>query len=401
MKIHLSAAQAHQHRGNIPALDGLRGLAILAVIAVHAFSERLLAGHALARSIAWVARAGWLGVDLFFVLSGFLITRLLVASRGSPGYFRRFWLFRCLRIFPLYYATLVAVLLLAPLVWPSLTSAYPCRHQSPLWLYWVNIDIVLKESALFRTHVFFLDHFWSLAVEEQFYLIWPFVVAITPPLHLRRVIVLAFISMMIASMASTLSPFQQHLLPHLRGYGLLAGAWLAAGPLPVWSTRRSSFVAVAAIGIGLLHVWLGSNLLHVWPDYRLLPMPVLRIPLVVISFTAVVFLSARFENRGLARVLSWLPLRLMGQYSYAVYVFHGFWLMPLERWLLGDGGTRAILVYSAALLAACYATGFVSYHVIEAPFLRLKERLKVRYRAAGSSPALSPIGGMKNAHLAT
>src|SRR5437868_4964541 len=133
-------------RGQMPALDGLRGIAIVLVL-MHQF-DLITSPHAI--DVAF--DAGWIGVQLFFVLSGFLITGGLLDTRDQHGYFRGFFVRRVLRIFPLYYAALVATLIAGN------TSIW-------LWTYLSN----------FRPHPA-LPHFWSLAVEEQFYLVWPFVV---------------------------------------------------------------------------------------------------------------------------------------------------------------------------------------------------------------------------------
>src|SRR5262249_46548866 len=123
------------------------------------------------------ALACWSGVDLFFVLSGFLITRILLATRASPDYFRDFYMRRALRIFPLTYGVLVAVMLIAPHL---VRAAAPAAGPSPawLWLYGVNLYPLLTGDWYEAPNVLGLNfgHFWSLGVEEQFYLLWPLIV---------------------------------------------------------------------------------------------------------------------------------------------------------------------------------------------------------------------------------
>ena len=147
----------------IRPLDGLRGLAVLAVVLYHA---TLLAPGtgATGRTLLAAARLGWAGVDLFFVLSGFLITRLLVESRGADNYFRVFYARRLLRIFPLYYVSLLVLVLL---------FRVPGGESLWYWLYASNVKATLSgwPSAP-------LSHFWSLAVEEQYYLVWPLAVSL-------------------------------------------------------------------------------------------------------------------------------------------------------------------------------------------------------------------------------
>src|SRR4051794_17305081 len=154
---------------HIPALDGLRGVAILLVLVFH-FSESHSAMSGWFQKLHRIAASGWVGVDLFFVLSGFLITSILFEAKRSSGYFRNFYMRRVLRIFPLYYGVLVVAFLLIPLVHPYQNPRYQtiAAHQGYLWAYLQNYVTWIDWKGF--------THFWSLAVEEQFYLVWPTVV---------------------------------------------------------------------------------------------------------------------------------------------------------------------------------------------------------------------------------
>ena len=173
----MTARRAHADspgaRPHLPVLDGVRGAAILMVLCVH-FIGDAPAYTAMERALVKVANYGIWGVDLFFVLSGFLITGILYDSKGSPRYFRDFYVRRTLRIFPLYYGVLVILFL----VLPALPAPYPpalaesAHHQAWLWLYSSNVYLAIHRAWVLP----YVGHFWSLAVEEQFYLIWPLVV---------------------------------------------------------------------------------------------------------------------------------------------------------------------------------------------------------------------------------
>ncbi|HEV2844590.1 MAG TPA: acyltransferase, partial [Thermoanaerobaculia bacterium] len=145
----------------LPALDGLRGLAILLVLLLHfTVYGGPPATEGIDKLFYRAAQAGWIGVDLFFVLSGFLITGILYDAKGGENYFRSFYARRVLRIFPLYYGALAVFLLLVPALRPG-----SFWH----WTYLSNVQIAREgwpDSGA-------LGHFWSLAVEEQFYLFWP------------------------------------------------------------------------------------------------------------------------------------------------------------------------------------------------------------------------------------
>jgi peptidoglycan/LPS O-acetylase OafA/YrhL len=156
-------------RAHIPALDGLRGIAILLVIPHNAdiFSQ----SAPWLWPIALVAHAGWIGVQLFFVLSGFLITRNLLDTRRDANYLRSFYVRRALRIFPLYFLTLFVGLVVLPHVVQFSPGAL-ASHHNQVWL-WTFLSNWAQPYGL---EVSGFSHFWSLAVEEQFYLVWPFVV---------------------------------------------------------------------------------------------------------------------------------------------------------------------------------------------------------------------------------
>ncbi|MBK8322657.1 MAG: acyltransferase [Betaproteobacteria bacterium] len=149
---------------HLPSLDGLRGVAILLVLC-HQF-DRIQVTAATGpgvRIFDYALNVGWIGVQLFFVLSGFLITGILMDAKGCPNFIRNFYVRRALRIFPLYFGALMVFLValpnlgLAPKSWGEVDFAY-----------WVFLSNWFGGEAL--------PHFWSLAVEEQFYFAWPFVV---------------------------------------------------------------------------------------------------------------------------------------------------------------------------------------------------------------------------------
>src|SRR5262245_35087776 len=172
--------------GHQPGLDGVRGVAILMVMAIH------FVGDSTARTLGQTllvkaAGYGLLGVDLFFVLSGFLITGILLDAKNRPHYFRNFYALRTLRIFPLYYAVLAVLLLLIPAVTTLSPLLEQAREQQGwLWTYTTNFYVAYTSSWRSLTYV---THFWSLASEEHFYLVWPLVVFALRRKALERVCV--------------------------------------------------------------------------------------------------------------------------------------------------------------------------------------------------------------------
>ncbi|MEN1682052.1 MAG: acyltransferase, partial [Planctomycetota bacterium] len=172
------AESPHPSPPHVPALDGVRGVAVLLVVVYHA--AYLASPTGVAEVVfATVRDALWCGVDLFFVLSGFLITRILLATVGSPRYFRSFYLRRTVRIFPLYYGVLLLLFVGLPaaawLAGGPLQSVVDGETYQSLWSrqawLWAYVQNFLQSSG--PSQLPGLGHFWSLAIEEQFYLAWP------------------------------------------------------------------------------------------------------------------------------------------------------------------------------------------------------------------------------------
>ena len=156
-------------RGHIPALDGVRGLAVLMVMTFHFFQRDDWRHIPIGRALTSISHIGQTGVDLFFVLSGFLITGILLDAKGSPHYFRTFYVRRVLRIFPLQYVALAFFFFVLPLI--ANVPWVPFGDQLWGWLYAINLHTTFSS-----TEARLPGHFWSLAVEEHFYFIWPAVV---------------------------------------------------------------------------------------------------------------------------------------------------------------------------------------------------------------------------------
>ncbi|HEY5377172.1 MAG TPA: acyltransferase, partial [Polyangiaceae bacterium] len=165
---------------------------------VHAYRfHSAPAKQAAARALLAITDRGWVGVDLFFVLSGFLITRILVDARTSTNYYRVFYARRALRIFPLYFSVLVLGLVVVPSLAHITSAGYTSavQHQWYLWTYCSNI------GSSFGVEFGPFSHFWSLAVEEHFYLLWPFLVRISPPKRLAPICIVCIFGALVARLA--------------------------------------------------------------------------------------------------------------------------------------------------------------------------------------------------------
>ncbi|MCA9001464.1 MAG: acyltransferase, partial [Planctomycetes bacterium] len=161
---------------HLPALDGVRGLAIILVMIQHFFPFNDRGTSLLDDVVFGLANRCWMGVDLFFVLSGFLITGILWRSRGKAHYFRNFYMRRVLRIFPAYYLLLAIFFLLLPALGNAALDAYLADSAPDAiwhWTYLSNFRIAWRGEWYEQL---IPNVFWSLAIEEQFYMVWPAVV---------------------------------------------------------------------------------------------------------------------------------------------------------------------------------------------------------------------------------
>jgi peptidoglycan/LPS O-acetylase OafA/YrhL len=367
--------------GRIPALDGLRGLAILGVMINH-FSPPYVSGPG-HRWIAYAFDNAWIGVDLFFVLSGFLITGILLRTRDEPRYLRNFYARRSLRIFPLAFTTLAVCFLLATFV-PSTQPHFGEARDHQLWWWFYASNLLLTlENGWVGGH---LAHFWTLAIEEQFYLVWPLVVLLLS----RRGLFIACIAMIFLAppirwwFSNTGLCPGNHVFTLARIDSLAAGALLALIPLDHLRAPRARAWATLATLFGL-----SGTLYLAWSLNR----PVLfitefAVPLftfLAIGFAGLIALS--LSSTTLARLLSLAPLRALGTISYGMYILH-YPFKPLidpvaaavqtlagDRYLLGG----MLRILTAVLLVAALAT--VSWFALERPFLRLKHYFSASQRS--------------------
>jgi peptidoglycan/LPS O-acetylase OafA/YrhL len=375
-------AGSQQH---LPGLDGVRGLAIVGVLVLHTLDRAPETGL-LDGLVVRAANFGWMGVDLFFVLSGFLITGILLDQKGKPGYFRTFYSRRVLRIVPVYVAFVLFGMYLAPLVGasPASTAVWLRGHAAWYWTWTQNI-LFARESV---QAIHAPEHLWSLAVEEQFYLLWPLVVFVVTPKALSRVALACFVAAELARIAFIVNGAPERAIYQLlptRMDTLAAGAFLACAmrdpALLRALTRWRAPVAIAACVLLAVAAFFDPSLAPYPPVTQLYAFPAIAM------LCALLVLSAT----GPATVFAWAPLRFFGRYSYGMYIWHlavkrvldarTDWLTPRlvgGSYLLSDAASLVVLVTATTLVA------LVSWHLIEQPFLRLKRY--VPYAAVRERP---------------
>ena len=369
-----TSIEQHKEHAYIKGLDGIRGIAVLLVIMIHSH----------------LCSFGWVGVQMFFVLSGFLITRILSSdsSKDLKIYLLRFYWRRGLRIWPVYFGFLavcaVAYFLIkipesTPTAWPWLVT------------FTYNFGRFIPNFADSN----YYGHFWTLCVEEQFYLVWPFVVFFLSPIALRRVVVTMVLAGPVVRFVSGLclgswleTPAQiakaVHSLPtsHLDGFAFGALLTMLPAGLGEWMRSRAMkvFLAMLAVTVaaGLTHAFiLQAN--HLNPGWLALGYGGMSDyfqytwTYTLLNATSAALILCALQPTILQRWLTWSWLSYIGKISFGLYVFH----LPLMHishaiWPAGyhsvQGLTRFVIYFVVAI-----SVSSVSYFFFEKRFLALKD----------------------------
>ena len=359
----------HQHRTHYPALDGLRGIAILLVVFYHNFG------------FINYFFFGWLGVDLFFVLSGFLITDVLLRTRNAPNYLKNFYVRRVLRIFPLYYLILIIFLIFVPIFAPHILNLdYYFQNQVWFWTYlqnWLFIFHQIPQNTLA------LNHFWSLAVEEQFYLLWPFIILLfRKPKPL--IYPLLFLLIGIITLRFILWSFQIENLAYFNLYtfsridGICIGSLLAVLRTVNHKAinRYFTIIVLALAALNFVFYFFNKQNQFSYPY------------LAIAGYTTFATIFGLLVNEGVEgeettinKLLSFRLLRFFGIISYSLYVFH--WpLYLLLSPVLARWSARNLDFINSSIFASLVATilsillAWLSFHFFEKKFLLLKKRFE-------------------------
>jgi peptidoglycan/LPS O-acetylase OafA/YrhL len=369
----------------IPALDGVRGLAVLTVMILH--FTIVEPTSVAAETLVELIHLGWAGVDLFFVLSGFLITGILLDSKDRPSFFRNFYARRALRIFPLFYVFLLAVLV----VWPAVSGA-PADSAKSKFLTAAYLGNFLMAFGGWEALPGHTTHLWSLAVEEQFYLIWPFVVYLLPRQRTLQVCV----AMIIGAWFLRLG-FHSLWPTGAAGYVLLPARadTLAAGGILAILVRQASWQESLRPWVsrfvlaGVLLLLFTILLDPVAGDGSFTPLH-LHVQLLaypgVMALSLALVLWAVLPNPTTTRhpLLESRLLRRFGQISYGMYLLHiplrnvvVHRLFPDSRLpsLLGSTLVTQALILVAGI-ALTYIVASASWSLFESPILRLKRNFE-------------------------
>jgi peptidoglycan/LPS O-acetylase OafA/YrhL len=364
-----------------PALDGIRALAVTMVFALHFGAG---SHGSLLKLVKAISRRGGMGVDLFFVLSGFLITGILYDTQSDSHFFSRFFGRRSIRIFPIFYSVLTILLLLTPILgyqWRLGYLAYPFYMGNFAMAADPSLEIV--QSGVHPAASASLIHFWSLCVEEQFYFIWPLVVWAVRD-RMRLIWTAAGLSLTALGLrivfVLNISPenyelWMQHLLP-FRMDALLIGAVLALvlrGPRADSWQRSCKWLFLVATATVIAISIAFPSLLSPWFN---------TVGISAVAIASVGLIGASLRSGSIAfRLFHLRPLRVLGKYSYGFYVYHLIW---------GEAWSHLELVLAARLHSSVIATAIVdiasftitfvvaklSYDYFEVRFLILKRRFE-------------------------
>jgi peptidoglycan/LPS O-acetylase OafA/YrhL len=353
------------HRQYFSALDGFRGLAAIFVITFHNFGF-LIKYYSF----------GWIGLDMFFVLSGFLITDILLKTLEGKNYLRNFYVRRVLRIFPLYYLSLIIFLLVLPALHIELGLKYYTDNQAWLWGYMQNWLFIFKNPESNT-----LNHLWSLAVEEHFYLLWPLIILIIrKPRHL-----LVFIVLLLALVVSARIWIWYKHIPGFAYYNLYAFTridGICMGCMVAILLRVNKFFIkkyLYAIVLFLAAINLLFFLINRQNQFSLPYLGFAGYTTVAALFGLLVNQIISNETIVINNFFNISLLRFIGKISYSFYIFH--WpvyllITPyLSSWFgsFTSGRTTQFIVSTLATLVAL-AVGWLSFNYFEKYFLKLKAK---------------------------
>lgn len=354
------------------SIDGLRGLAIMMVLLLHCGAP--------------FSRAGWLGVDLFFVISGFLITALLLDEHRKNGSIslHMFWARRFLRLMPIY-ILYVGCISLAMLLGPS-TALGNSDGWTPLQFIlaqWAYLSNLTPRAGIWQ-YQNLTGHLWSLSVEEQFYLLWPILLVAFVKTRWLESLMWSFLAFVIINNIVSYSGRPPIFQLDTRGISIFIGCAFAISlqkhkiklkQLSMISSR-ATVVSFCAVALSLATMSWYSEI------YRLNESPFLPIGVPIFALSAA-FLIANLwvnENGYIGRILSLWPLPQVGKISYGIYIYH----IAIQQFVWGTTGSiqdwPRVPKYGfrfSVFLILTFAIATLSYRFIESPFLRLKKNFRL------------------------
>lgn len=355
----------------IKSLDGLRALSIVLVVIFH--SNLYLDTQYVGGVVSLIISKLGMGVNFFFLISGFLITGILLDTREHVHYFKNFFFRRVLRIFPLYYLLLLFAFVILPQFDHPKLEKWSDTDPTLFWLYLSNFYI----ASVGKFNHGLVDLSWSLSIEEQFYLIWPWVVLFINPKNLKKVCVLGVVFSLLSRylvLYNGGSELQIYVLTFCRLDGLLLGSLLAL--------ERRQLVDLSFFMRHKFKIMIGSFIMMWFIVFsegilpRLVTTPILYTVIAVFFGSLLILITEKkksfFEKEFLVSI---------GKYSYGIYLIHN----PVQSALrhvffsnkvkeLGEWGIFGYqIVFVLSVLLISYLLAYCVFHVYEKRFLKLKK----------------------------
>lgn len=369
----------------IPGLDGLRAIAFLIIFGFH--TDYL--------------PFGWLGVQLFFVISGYLITGILLRMKEklpTREYFLKFYVRRFLRIFPLYYFYLLLIVIVS--TWLLSISYKPKVMKVVLdqvWYAFLYVYNFYSAQRGFNSSPF-LDHLWSLSVEEQFYIFWPLLIFFVNEKHLKKLFLAGIIAGPILRLAIFLiyqggvfesfsypAPLPIYTLPFSYVDAFAFGAYISRFSIPN-ARKQLAYLSLAVPLIGFVTQFAANGKFEPFltlgyrdsmPDaYQFIW------GYTLINYLFVVLIYCVTHEKMFVRFLDWAPLQYLGKISYGLYIYHfpityffpvNWFIIQIHEIGIPDIFSSSLILMSSFFWTVMVAT--VSYYALEKPFLSLKDRL--------------------------
>jgi peptidoglycan/LPS O-acetylase OafA/YrhL len=334
-------------------LDGVRAIAVFMVIFFHFFFELDL--HPL---LTKVANFGRTGVSLFFVLSGYLITRILIATKESPGYFSNFYVRRSLRIFPLYYFYLTLIFIILPLI--AGKPFPPFNLQIYNWTYLQNFALAFRWEHVSPRHL------WSLSVEEHFYLFWPLLIYL---LSVKKIVIASISIIVMAFMVQYFmieSDYVAYYFTFARIDELSMGALLAV--LEIRNKLTHKYAKIYLL-ISVILAIPTIALMAIFTDIDNTIIQIIKYDLLAFTFMSMIgYVISLLETGRVKKFLRTKPMVFSGKISYGIYVYHPLCIAAV--WSVFPKMNPAVLFVIAVSFTLLVASA--SYYLLELNFLKLK-----------------------------
>jgi len=353
-------------KGHISSLDGIRGIAILLVLFFHCFEKIKVF------PFNFLSEIGWVGVDLFFVLSGFLITGILLDTKGNENYLMSFFAKRALRIFPLYYLALLIIFIILAI--PGINHFNPVfditHLQNSFYYFTFTQNLFFSFNGWGVTDL--LNHFWSLAIEEQFYLFWPFIIFYLKTSKVLVVCTLLIIIALITRNNNVDSDFS-YVFTLARVDALSIGSMLA-----IVIRKHNQLLNRMALPTFLITAISLLLISYYSPNIGFRNTYFVRFGYTLFALLFASIIAFVYDKKRVGTVtneiLSLGMLRFFGTYSYGIYIYH--WLLYKGVYIYFENKYVFSKAYILVFLCIVIIISVISFHTFEKYFLRYKSKFE-------------------------